>query len=161
MNKILEHVGLMGILPVAIVEDETKAVQLGQALCEGGLRTIEVTFRTSAAAHVIERIAASSLDMLIGAGTVLTIDQARTAIEAGARFIVSPGFNPKVVEYCIANSVPVIPGVMTNLPAVWNISKRLQRPLKKCDSSLPVESMNRHYSRTFGFRRFSLAVEAG
>jgi 2-dehydro-3-deoxyphosphogluconate aldolase / (4S)-4-hydroxy-2-oxoglutarate aldolase len=126
MNKILEHIGLMGILPVAIVDDETKAVQLAQALCEGGLRTIEVTFRTSAAAHVIERIAASSLDMLIGAGTVLTIDQARIAIGAGARFIISPGFNPKVVEYCIANSVPVIPGVMTPTEIQYAIEYHLE-----------------------------------
>ena len=113
MDKIAEHIGLIGILPVAIVEDETKAVPLAQALCEGGLHTIEVTFRTPAAAHVIERIAASSLEMLIGAGTVLTIEQARTAIEAGARFIVSPGFNPKIVEYCISNSIPVFPGILT------------------------------------------------
>ena len=109
----MEQIELLGILPVAVVKDEMKAVPLAQAMCEGGLRAIEVTFRTSAAARVIERIAAGTSEMLIGAGTVLTIDQARAAVEAGASFVVSPGFSPKVVEYCLSNSIPVIPGVAT------------------------------------------------
>jgi 2-dehydro-3-deoxyphosphogluconate aldolase / (4S)-4-hydroxy-2-oxoglutarate aldolase len=126
MNKILEHIGLLGILPVAIVEDEKKAIPLAQALCEGGLHIIEVTFRTSAAARVIERIATGSSEMIIGAGTVLTIDQAHTAIEAGARFIVSPGFNLKIIEYCISNSIPVIPGVMTPTEIQYAIENNLE-----------------------------------
>ncbi len=113
MDDILKKIGLQGILPVAIVEDEKKAAMLGQTLLECGLTSFEVTFRTQAAARVIERITANSPQMLVGAGTIISIDQVRTAIDAGARFIVSPGFNPKVVEYCISNAIPVLPGVAT------------------------------------------------
>jgi 2-dehydro-3-deoxyphosphogluconate aldolase/(4S)-4-hydroxy-2-oxoglutarate aldolase len=113
MDTILEKIGLLGILPIATVEDENKAVMLAQTLYECGLPIIEVTFRTQAASSVIERIAKSFPQMLIGAGTILTINQVRTAIDAGACFVVSPGFNPKVVEYCIGKSIPIIPGVLT------------------------------------------------
>jgi 2-dehydro-3-deoxyphosphogluconate aldolase/(4S)-4-hydroxy-2-oxoglutarate aldolase len=113
MDKILEQIGLLGILPVAIVEDEKKAVPLARTLSESGLPVIEVTLRTQAAARVIEQIATDSSEMLVGAGTVLTVQDTQTAIDAGARFIVLPGFNPKIVEYCILKSIPVIPGVLT------------------------------------------------
>jgi 2-dehydro-3-deoxyphosphogluconate aldolase/(4S)-4-hydroxy-2-oxoglutarate aldolase len=126
MDKILEQIGLLGILPVAIVEDEKKAVMLAQTLCECGLPAIEVTFRTQAAVSVIERIARDSLQILVGAGTVLTVDQARTAIDAGARFIVSPGFNPKVVEFCLSNSIPIIPGVTTPTEIQYAIEYNLE-----------------------------------
>jgi 2-dehydro-3-deoxyphosphogluconate aldolase/(4S)-4-hydroxy-2-oxoglutarate aldolase len=104
---------LFGIVPVAIINDEKKAVPLARTLSEGGLPVIEVTFRTQAAARAIELIAADSSEMLVGAGTVLTVQDAQSAINAGARFIVSPGLNPKVVEYCMGKSMPVFPGVMT------------------------------------------------
>ena len=126
MDKILEQIGLLGILPVAIVEDEKKAVMLAQTLCECGLPAIEVTFRTQAAVSVIERIARDSLQILVGAGTVLTVDQARTAIDAGARFIVSPGFNPKVVEFCLSNSIPIIPGITTPTEIQYAIEYNLE-----------------------------------
>jgi 2-dehydro-3-deoxyphosphogluconate aldolase/(4S)-4-hydroxy-2-oxoglutarate aldolase len=113
MDRILKQIGLMGILPVAIINDETKAVPLAHTLCESGLPAIEVTFRTKAAASVIEQIAADSSHMLVGAGTVLTTDQAQAAIDAGAQFIVSPGASSKVIEYCIAKAFPVVPGVAT------------------------------------------------
>ena len=113
MDKLLEQIGLLGILPVAIVDDEKKALTLAQTLCGSGMPAIEVTFRTQAAASVIEQIAKDSPHMLLGAGTVLTIDQARTAINAGARFIVSPGFSPKVIEFCLSKSIPIIPGIST------------------------------------------------
>jgi 2-dehydro-3-deoxyphosphogluconate aldolase / (4S)-4-hydroxy-2-oxoglutarate aldolase len=113
MDKILEQIGLLGILPLATVEDEKNAVPLARTLSKSGLPLIEVTFRTKAAAHAIELIAQDSSAMLIGAGTILTIDQAQTAIDAGARFIVSPGFNPKIVEFCLSHSVPILPGIIT------------------------------------------------
>ena len=116
----------MGILPLAVVEDEKKALTLAQTLCKGGLPAIEVTFRTQAAASVIEQIAKDSLQMLVGAGTVLTVDQARTAINAGARFIVSPGFSPKVVEFCLSNSIPIIPGVTTPTEIQYAIEYNLE-----------------------------------
>jgi 2-dehydro-3-deoxyphosphogluconate aldolase/(4S)-4-hydroxy-2-oxoglutarate aldolase len=113
MHTILEHIGLLGILPVAIVEDEHKAPLLAQTLLANGLPVIEVTFRTQAAVRVIERIAADASHITVGAGTVLTIDQVKAAADAGASFIVSPGLNPKIVEYCLARNIPVVPGVAT------------------------------------------------
>jgi 2-dehydro-3-deoxyphosphogluconate aldolase/(4S)-4-hydroxy-2-oxoglutarate aldolase len=113
MNNILEHIGILGILPVAIVEDENKAVPLAQTLSENGLPVIEVTLRTQTAVHVVERIVKFFPDMLVGAGTVLTVADAQSVIDAGVRFIVSPGLSVKVVEYCIGKSIPIIPGVLT------------------------------------------------
>jgi 2-dehydro-3-deoxyphosphogluconate aldolase/(4S)-4-hydroxy-2-oxoglutarate aldolase len=113
MDRTLEQIGMTGILPVAIINDETKAVTLARTLYESGLPAIEVTFRTKAAARVIEQIAADSPHMLVGAGTVLTTDQTQAAIDAGAQFIVSPGLSTKVIEYCIGKAFPVVPGVAT------------------------------------------------
>ena len=113
MNTILEHIGFLGILPVAIIEDENKAVPLAQTLSENGLPAIEVTLRTQTAVEVVERIVKNFPNMLVGAGTVLTVDDAQMVIDAGAHFIVSPGFHAKVVEYCLGKSIPIIPGVLT------------------------------------------------
>jgi 2-dehydro-3-deoxyphosphogluconate aldolase / (4S)-4-hydroxy-2-oxoglutarate aldolase len=113
MDSLLKQIELFGIVPIATIEDEKKGVPLARILRESGLPVIEVTFRTQAAVRVIEQIAADSSEMLIGAGTILTKEDAKTAISAGARFIVSPGLNPNVVEYCIDKSVTVLPGVFT------------------------------------------------
>ncbi len=113
MDRILEYIGLQGILPIATIEDESKAEPFAQTMIDSGLSAIEVTLRTESAVRIVERIAKKFPEIKIGAGTVLTADDARTAIDAGACFIVSPGFSPKVVEYCLNNSVPVIPGVAT------------------------------------------------
>ena len=113
MNKILEEIGLVGIVPVIAIEKVEDAEPLAKALIEGGLPCAEVTFRTSAAKESIEKIAKAYPEMLLGAGTVLTIDQVKAAVGAGAKFIVSPGLNPKVVEYCLANTIPITPGVAT------------------------------------------------
>jgi 2-dehydro-3-deoxyphosphogluconate aldolase/(4S)-4-hydroxy-2-oxoglutarate aldolase len=86
---------------------------LAEALAEGGIPLAEVTFRAAGAEKVIARMRKSRPDMLIGAGTVITVDQAKTALDAGAEFIVAPGFNPKVVEYCVKSGVFVVPGVST------------------------------------------------
>ena len=86
---------------------------LGKALCDGGLPVAEVTFRTDAAEESIRIMASKFPDMLVGAGTVLTVEQARRAVAAGAKFIVRPGFNPKVVQYCVDNDIPVTPGIQT------------------------------------------------
>jgi 2-dehydro-3-deoxyphosphogluconate aldolase / (4S)-4-hydroxy-2-oxoglutarate aldolase len=113
MDALLKQIESFGIVPVAIIEDEHKGVPLARTLRESGLPIIEVTFRTRAATSVIKQIAIDSSEMLIGAGTVLTVQDAQAAIEAGARFIVSPGLNPSVVKFCISKSIPVIPGVLT------------------------------------------------
>lgn len=113
MNDVLKQIGEIGIIPVIKIEDATKAVPLAEALMRGGLPAAEVTFRTAAAADAIKNIADALPDMLVGAGTVLTTEQVDKAIEAGAKFIVSPGFNPKIVKYCIEKGVPVCPGCAT------------------------------------------------
>lgn len=113
MQKVLEELGLEGIIPVAVIDDESNAEPLAAALLEGGLSSIEVTFRTQAAKGAIARIAKAYPHMLLGAGTVLTIDQVKTAVDLGCKYIVSPGLNQKVVEFCLAQSIPVTPGVAT------------------------------------------------
>jgi len=110
MNAILEKMGKLGIIPVVVLNDVSEAEPVAKALIEGGLPVAEVTFRTDAAEESIRVISQKFPEMLVGAGTVLTIDQAQRAIDAGAKFIVSPGFNAKVVQYCIDKNIPVAPG---------------------------------------------------
>jgi len=111
VNKILEEIGELGIVPVVKIEKAEDALPLGKALLDGGLPITEITFRTSAAEESIKTLTRELPNFLVGAGTVLTVKQAKKAVSAGAKFIVSPGFNPKVVDYCIENSIPVIPGI--------------------------------------------------
>lgn len=113
MNQVLEQIQKIGIVPVVVIEDAKDALPLGQALMEGGLPCAEVTFRTAAAEESIKIMAENFPDMLVGAGTVLTTEQVDRAVAAGAKFIVSPGTNPKVVEHCIEIGIPVAPGTCT------------------------------------------------
>jgi len=110
MHAILEKIEKIGIVPVIAINDVEKAVPLAKALEAGGIPCAEVTFRTAQGEEAIRRIAAEMPDVLVGAGTVLTCEQVDRAIGAGAKFIVSPGFNPKVVGYCIQKGIPVTPG---------------------------------------------------
>ena len=105
--------GAVGVVPVIVIQDVKDAVPLGKALCDGGLPCAEVTFRTAAARESIAAITQELPDMLVGAGTVLTTDQVDEALEAGAKFIVSPGLNPEIVRYCQIKGVPIVPGVAT------------------------------------------------
>ena len=111
MNKTLEKIGELGIVPVVKIEKAEDALPLGRALINGDLPIAEITFRTSAAEESIKSLTKEFPNLLVGAGTVLTIEQVKKAVSAGAKFIVSPGFNPKVVDYCIENSIPVTPGI--------------------------------------------------
>lgn len=113
MEDVLVQLGEMGLVPVVVIEDADDAVALGQALLAGGLPCAEITFRTTAAADAIRLLTAECPEMLVGAGTVLTVAQAETAVASGARFIVTPGFDAIVVDWCLAHDVPVTPGVMT------------------------------------------------
>jgi 2-dehydro-3-deoxyphosphogluconate aldolase/(4S)-4-hydroxy-2-oxoglutarate aldolase len=113
MNDIVQKLGEIGIIPVVAIEDAATAVPLGQALRDGGLPCAEITFRTTAAAEAIRQMSVAYPDMLVGAGTVLTVEQAMQAKAAGARFIVTPGFDARVVDWCQANDLPITPGVMT------------------------------------------------
>ncbi len=113
MNEIVEKLGQIGIIPVVAIDNAETAVSLGKALLDGGLPCAEITFRTAAAADSIKKMSAAHPDLLVGAGTVLTVEQAKAAKAAGAKFIVTPGFDAAVVDWCLANDMPITPGVMT------------------------------------------------
>lgn len=113
MQEMKEQIKKLGIVPVVVLENAEDAAPLAKALCEGGLPCAEVTFRTAAAAESIKIMTEQFPDMLVGAGTVLTTKQVDQAVEAGAKFIISPGLNPKVVQYCLDKNIPVFPGVAT------------------------------------------------
>ena len=110
MKTMSEQIAAIGIVPVIKIDKVEDAVPLAKALCKGGLPCAEVTFRTDAAEESIRAIANAVPDMLVGAGTVLTTDQVDRAIAAGAKFIVSPGLNPRIVSYCLEKKVPIFPG---------------------------------------------------
>lgn len=110
MNKVIEEISKIGIVPVIALDRVEDARPLAQALIDGGLPCAEVTFRTAAAEEAIKIMVKEFPELLVGAGTVLTIDQADRAINAGAKFIVSPGLNPKVVEYVLSRGIPMVPG---------------------------------------------------
>ena len=110
MNKVLEEFSKIGIIPVIALDHVEDAAPLAKALCDGGLPCAEVTFRTDAAEESIRIMSEQFPEMLVGAGTVLTTEQVDRAVAAGAKFIVSPGLNPKVVKYCVDKDIPVTPG---------------------------------------------------
>jgi len=111
MNEILYTIGKLGIVPVVTIPEEDVAVDLADALLSGGLPIIEITFRSDAAETAMRRITRHTSDLLVGAGTVRSPAQVDTAIEAGAKFVVTPGFNHTVVDYCVRRGITVIPGV--------------------------------------------------
>ncbi len=113
MTEISDRIEQLGLIPIIVIENSSRAVPLAEAIQAGGLPCAEVTFRTAAARESIERIRTALPDILLGAGTVLSIEQADKAVSAGARFVVSPGFNPRVVDHCLSKSIPVFPGVCT------------------------------------------------
>ena len=110
MNKILQQLCRIGIVPVVSVEDAGKAVGLANALAAGGIPAAEVTFRTQAGEEAIRLIAENCPQVLVGAGTILNVGQCQRALSAGAKFIVSPGYDEDLVSYCLGLGVPVIPG---------------------------------------------------
>jgi len=112
-TKVLEKLGKIGLIPVAVLESAKDAVPLAQALSTGGIDTMEVTFRTDCAADAISLIKKQFANFLVGAGTILTVEQAEKAAEAGADYIVSPGFNAELVKWCTKHQIPVIPGCTT------------------------------------------------
>ena len=113
MKDIAERFYEIGIVPVVVLEDAKDAKPLAQALCAGGLPCAEVTFRTAAAKESIAIMAKEFPEMLVGAGTVLTVEQVDEAVEAGAKFIVCPGFDPEIVDYCLGKNIPIFPGCIT------------------------------------------------
>ena len=113
MSELANKFREIGIIPVVVLDDAKDAAPLAKALVEGGLPCAEVTFRTAAAADAIKNMVEAYPEILVGAGTVLTTEQVDRAVEAGAKFIISPGLNPEVVKYCIEKDIPVTPGTQT------------------------------------------------
>ncbi len=125
MTDILQQLGNFGLIPVVAIETAQDAPKLGQALLDGGLPCAEITFRTAAAEDAIRLMATECPDVLVGAGTVLSVEQAQKAVAAGAKYIVSPGFDADVVDWCLDNNVPITPGVVTPTEVAMALKKGL------------------------------------
>jgi len=126
MSDILEQLSAYGVVPVVVLNRVEDAKPLAEALCRGGLKCAEVTFRTAAAEESIKIMSDCFPDMLVGAGTVLTIDQVDRAVAAGAKFIVSPGFDPEIVDYCISKNIAVVPGCITPSEVAQGVKRGLK-----------------------------------
>ncbi|MEJ2249195.1 MAG: bifunctional 4-hydroxy-2-oxoglutarate aldolase/2-dehydro-3-deoxy-phosphogluconate aldolase [Candidatus Lokiarchaeota archaeon] len=113
------------IVPVTVIDKIEDVIPLGKTLIDAGLPVIEITFRTAIAAEAIKKISEELPELLIGAGTVLTIQHIHDAINAGSHFIVTPGFNPSIVDYCIENSIPIIPGLNSPTFIEWGLERGL------------------------------------
>ncbi|WP_029201494.1 bifunctional 4-hydroxy-2-oxoglutarate aldolase/2-dehydro-3-deoxy-phosphogluconate aldolase [Oribacterium sp. NK2B42] len=126
MNTIIEKLEKMLVVPVVVLDDAKDAEKLADALVEGGISCAEVTFRTDAAEESIRIMTDKHKEMLVGAGTVITTDQVDKAVAAGAKFIVSPGFDPEIVDYCIDKNIPVLPGIVTPSEAAQAVKRGLK-----------------------------------
>lgn len=126
MRTLEEQFYDYAVVPVVVLEDAKDAVPLAGALIDGGLPCAEVTFRTDAAEESIRRMCSEYPQMLVGAGTVLTTEQVDRAVAAGAKFIVSPGFDPEIVDYCQAKNIPVLPGCVTPSEAAQAVKRGLK-----------------------------------
>ena len=126
MNPILEQLSKFGVVPVVVLNDAKDAEPLAKALCDGGLPCAEVTFRTAAADESIRTMTEKYPEMLVGAGTVLTTEQVDRAVAAGAKFIVSPGFDPEIVDYCLEKEILVLPGCVTPSEVAQGVKRGLK-----------------------------------
>ncbi|HHV10621.1 MAG TPA: bifunctional 4-hydroxy-2-oxoglutarate aldolase/2-dehydro-3-deoxy-phosphogluconate aldolase [Clostridiales bacterium] len=150
MNEILEQISKIGIVPVIALDNSEDAAPLAKALCAGGLPCAEVTFRTAAAENSIRIMAEEFPEMLVGAGTVLTTEQVDRAIGAGAKFIVSPGFNPKIVKYCVDKGITIVPGCANPSDIEQAIEQGLEVvkffPAEACGGLNMIKAMAAPYS---------------
>lgn len=126
MNEILSKISGYGLIPVIKIDRVDDAVPLCRALIEGGLPVAEITFRTEAAEESIKCISKANLNILLGAGTILNVDQVKRAVDAGASYLISPGFNRQVVEYCIKNDITITPGAITPTEVQYLIEYALE-----------------------------------
>lgn len=126
MKTIAEQFYEYGVVPVVVLEEAKDALPLAKALVEGGLPCAEVTFRTEAAEKSIRLMSEKYPEMLVGAGTVLTTKQVDRAAAAGAKFIVSPGFDPEIVDYCLEKKIPVFPGCITPSEVAQAVKRGLE-----------------------------------
>ena len=113
LEEFYAEVEKVGVVPVVVLDRVEDALPVADVLVKGGLPSAEVTFRTTCAADAIHQMSEKCPELLVGAGTVLTPEQARRAVDAGARYVVSPGYNMEVVDWCLANEVPVLPAGVT------------------------------------------------
>ena len=150
MNDVTKKIEETGVIPVVVLNDVKDALPLAKALCEGGLPCAEVTFRTDAAEESIRLMAKEYPQMLIGAGTVLTTDQVDRAVNAGASFIVSPGFDPEIVDYCLSKNIPVIPGCVTPSEVAQAVKRGLTRikffPAEQASGLAMIKAMGAAYT---------------
>lgn len=110
---VMDRIARCGLVPVVVLEDAEKAIPTAQALLAGGIDVMEITFRTAAAADSIRNVSRECPEMLVGAGTVVNLEQCKLAVECGAKFIVSPGYDEEVVSWCVDNGIAVTPGCVT------------------------------------------------
>jgi len=122
---VFEKIKEFKIIPVATVNNLNDAIPLGKALIEAGLPVLEITFRTEVAAESIKKLMKDLPNLFIGAGTVLQVDQVKKAVNAGALFIVTPGFNPSVVDYCVNNDIIIVPGLNSASFIEWGLERGL------------------------------------
>lgn len=113
MSNVFDKIAQYRIVPLVTLDDPNDAVPLGRALVEGGIPVAEVTFRTAAGGESIERMAKEVPELIVGAGTVHDVDHAKETLDRGGKFVITPGFNPKVVDWCIKHDMPVCPGTVT------------------------------------------------
>ncbi len=125
-DDALARLRAVRIVPVITIDDPAHAVPLAHALTDGGLGCAEITFRTARAAEALRCISAEVPDLFVGAGTVLTPEQAQRALDAGAQFIVAPGFGPRMVDFCLERGVPVYPGIATPTEVEMALEKGLK-----------------------------------
>ena len=123
---VLSRLARSIVVPVVVLDDAKDAVPTANAMVAGGIDVMEITFRTAAAPDAIKAVSENCPDMLVGAGTVLSLEQCKLAVEMGAKFIVSPGFDPEVVDWCIANGIPVTPGCVTPTEITMAIKRGLK-----------------------------------
>lgn len=126
MTVVMKKLEEFKLIPVATIENIEDALPLGKALVEVGLPIVEITFRTRVAGDIIRFLTKEIPKLFIGAGTVLNVNQVNKAIDGGAQFIVTPGFNPRVVDYCLNYKIPIIPGVNTPTMVEWALDKGLK-----------------------------------
>ena len=110
---VLKRLANAGVVPVVVLDKVEDAVPTANAMVACGIDVMEITFRTAAAPECIKAVAENCPDMMVGAGTILTLDQCKLAVEMGAKFIVSPGFDEEVVRWCVDNGIAVTPGCVT------------------------------------------------
>ena len=111
--NLIEKISDCYLIPVVVIDDAKNAVDTANALLAGGVNVMEITLRTDAGLQAIENVSKGCPDITVGAGTVLSLDKCKDAVSAGASFIVSPGFDPEIVEYCLKNNIPIFPGCVT------------------------------------------------